>query len=380
MTIVDLSHHQKSVNINYDVFAKQLDLAIIRTQYGSKTIDREYKSHHTELQKRGVPTNAYAWVRGVSISDMEKEATDFYNRTKEFNPIVWWLDVEEISMSDMRNGVKAYVKKLRELGAKKVGAYIAHHLYKQLNLDLSDFDVVWIPRYGDMKPNYHCDLWQYTDKGRLDGYNGNLDLNKLNGDKPLSFFTEQEEKVVEIETEVKSEFKEVKQSPTKRTSKNGKYTVKSGDTLSEIADDFGVSVDNLAKWNNIKNKNVISIGQELVLSAPKVVKPKAQANHTSTYKVKSGDTLSEIASKFNTTVKNLQDLNNISNPNRIYVGQVLKVNGKVSSTSKKYHKVKSGDTVSELSAKYGSTIAQIKSWNKLDNKYTIYVGQNLRVK
>lgn len=193
--IVDLSHHQDPAKIDYDTFAKHLDHAIIRTQYGSKTIDNHYKTHHRELRKRGVPTAAYAWVRGVSENDMRIEARDFWNRTKDIEPTFWWLDVEEKSMNNMRSGVKAYVQELRKLGAKKVGVYIAHHLYKTFNLDLSDFDAVWIPRYGtndgkpQKKPDYPCDLWQYTSKGRLPGYAGDLDLNMIISDKPLSFFT-----------------------------------------------------------------------------------------------------------------------------------------------------------------------------------------------
>lgn len=195
--IIDISHHQDPAKINYDKLAKQVDLVIIRTQYGSKTIDRHYKTHHKEFKKRGIPTAAYAWVRGTSIEGMRQEARDFYNRTKEFEPCFWFLDVEEESMKDMRAGVKAYVDELRKLGAKKIGAYIAHHLYKKFNLDLKEFDAIWIPRYGpnngklhDKKPDYPCDLWQYTDKGKLDGYNGHLDLNIILSNKPLSFFTE----------------------------------------------------------------------------------------------------------------------------------------------------------------------------------------------
>jgi GH25 family lysozyme M1 (1,4-beta-N-acetylmuramidase) len=119
--IIDISHHQVPSAINYDKLAKQVDLVIIRTQYGSNLTDRHYKTHHREFQKRGVPTAAYAWLRGVSNRDMEVEATDFYNRTKQFNPTFWFLDVEEQSMKNMRSGVKAFAKKLRSLGAKKVG-------------------------------------------------------------------------------------------------------------------------------------------------------------------------------------------------------------------------------------------------------------------
>lgn len=198
--ILDISHHQPPNKINYDKLAKQVDLVIIRTQYGSLTIDKYYKTHHKEFQKRGVPTAAYAWVRGVNVKDMEVEATDFYNRTKDLNPTFWFLDVEEKSMADMRKGVSAYIKKLRQLGAKKVGVYIANHLYVSFNLNLAEADAVWIPSYGrndgfisgSKKPGFPCDIWQFTSTGRLDGYNGNLDLNILNSNKTIDYFTGKE--------------------------------------------------------------------------------------------------------------------------------------------------------------------------------------------
>lgn len=101
---------------------------------------------------------------------------------------------------------------------------------------------------------------------------------------------------------------------------------------------------------------------------------------TKTYTVKSGDTLSEIAAKYGTTVPKLKSLNFLKNTNIIYVGQKLKVSGAASTSSKTYHKVVRGDVVSKLAKKYGSSISQIKLWNKLNRKYTIYVGEKLRVK
>lgn len=209
--IIDISHHQEPSKMNYDKLAKQVKLAIIRTQYGSRVVDRHYKTHHMEFQKRGIPTSCYAWVRGISLKDMEVEAIDFYNRTKEFNPTFWFLDVEEKSMDDMRSGVSAYVKKLRELGAEKIGIYIAHHLYKEFNLNLDEVDAIWIPHYGkndgtvNSKPSYDCDIHQFTSKGRLDGYNGDLDLNRIISEKPLSYFTGEVEYITRKEFE---EFKE----------------------------------------------------------------------------------------------------------------------------------------------------------------------------
>ncbi len=200
--IIDISHHQLPSKIDYDKLSKQVKWVIIRTQYGSRVIDKHYKTHHREFQKRGIPTAAYAWVRGVSIDDMKVEAIDFYQRTKEFNPTFWFLDVEEESMKDMRAGVSAYVRALKNCGAKKVGIYVGHHLYKKFNLNLNEVDAVWIPHYGrndgtlNSKPSYPCDIHQYTNKGRLDGYSGYLDLNRLTGTKPLEFFTGKEKKEV----------------------------------------------------------------------------------------------------------------------------------------------------------------------------------------
>lgn len=101
------------------------------------------------------------------------------------------------------------------------------------------------------------------------------------------------------------------------------YTVRSGDTLSEIAAAWGVSVDDLAAYNGIKNPNVINVGQ--------VIKKPGSAS-SDTYTVKKGDTLSEIAAAYGTTVDALVSLNGISNPDVINVGQVLKVTGTASTT------------------------------------------------
>ena len=93
------------------------------------------------------------------------------------------------------------------------------------------------------------------------------------------------------------------------------YTVKSGDTLSGIASKYGSNINAIASLQDIQNKDRISVGQKLYVPVSK----------SGTYTVKSGDTLSGIASKFGTTTKSLQTKNGISNPDKIYAGQVLKV-------------------------------------------------------
>lgn len=200
--VIDISEWQAPSSINYDKLAKAIDAVIIRVQYGSNYVDKHYKTHIAEFKKRGIPIAVYAWVRGSSLSDMETEAKDFYARAKAYDPAFWWLDVEEKSMGDMRNGVEKYRAKLKALGAKKVGVYVANHLFSAFNLNLAPFDGVWIPTYGSNNGQYNgsnptatsnYDIHQYTSNGKRDGYSGPLDLNRIVR-KDLAYFFGNENK------------------------------------------------------------------------------------------------------------------------------------------------------------------------------------------
>lgn len=366
--IVDISQFQPPASINYDTFAQQVDHVIIRTMDADYE-DTAYKEHHKQLQARGVPTAAYAFVRGQNDQHMINEARMFWNRMKGIDITFMWLDVETVSHPNMRHGISIYINELRRLGAKKVGLYIAHHLYEQLNLDTSEADAIWIPHYGsgsataDSKPDFYADIHQYTEHGSLPGYSGNLDLNRLLGDKPLEYFTEGKASKIKPAAP--------KESTSNKDTSAETYKVKAGDTLSGIAQKFNTTTEALQNLNGISNPNHIEAGQLLYVKG---------AAKTNTYTVKSGDTLSGIAAAHGTTTKALQNLNGITNANLIYAGQKLIVTGTAKKSTTKYHTVKSGDTVSGLAVKYGSTQKQIVNWNNLRNPNEIYINQKLRVK
>lgn len=96
----------------------------------------------------------------------------------------------------------------------------------------------------------------------------------------------------------------------------------------------------------------------------------------STYTVRSGDSLSAIAAKFGTTVSALQSANNIRNANLIYPGQVLRVNGQA--TVQRTYTVRSGDNLSVIAGRLGTTVGHLQSMNGIRNANLIYPGQNLR--
>lgn len=121
-------------------------------------------------------------------------------------------------------------------------------------------------------------------------------------------------------------------------------------------------------WINKSDVEIISVS-----SAP------IQAPATGTYTVRSGDTLSSIASKFGTSYQTLASLNGISNPNLIYAGQVLRVNGSAS-TGSVYYTVRAGDNLSAIASRYGTSYQSIAALNGLANPNLIFAGQTLKIK
>ncbi|MFR5661208.1 MAG: LysM peptidoglycan-binding domain-containing protein [Limosilactobacillus mucosae] len=184
-------------------------------------------------------------------------------------------------------------------------------------------------------------------------------------------------------------------------SSNGYYTVQSGDTLSGIALKFSTTSSKLAQLNSISNPNLIYVGQRLLVnqSSNSNSSSSGQSSSTTTnteasaasYTVKSGDTLSGIASQYNTTVNQIVSLNQLSNPNLIYVGQVLKLknsqttnlssssSSSTAATTADTYTVKAGDTLSAIASRYSTSSSTLASLNSLSNPNLIYVGQVLKV-
>ncbi len=105
------------------------------------------------------------------------------------------------------------------------------------------------------------------------------------------------------------------------------YVVQRGDTLAKIAARHGVTIKQITDLNNITNPNFIYTGQKLRIPAPAPAATPAggQTGRPRTYTVRAGDTLVAIATRFGVTVQAIQQLNNLANPDQIYTGQVLKI-------------------------------------------------------
>lgn len=167
------------------------------------------------------------------------------------------------------------------------------------------------------------------------------------------------------------------------------YRVVKGDNLWNLAIAFNTSVDNIASANNITNKDLIQVGQ--VLTIP--TNTGSSTNYLYYY-VQSGDTLSEIAKKYNLTTDQLAQWNDISDINLIQPGQLLKVSatstggstgsgtgGNTSSGNLEawQYQVVNGDNLYRIALRFGTTVDQLVAWNNIANAHWIEVGEVLQV-
>jgi LysM repeat protein len=151
------------------------------------------------------------------------------------------------------------------------------------------------------------------------------------------------------------------------------YTVAKGDTLYKIANQFGVTVNDIIKANNLKS-NTLQIGQKLSIPILK------QENIE--YYVQSGDSLWSIARKFNTTVDEIKKLNNLTT-NLLNINQRLLIpketDNNISEEQKYYeYTVISGDTLYSIARKYNTTVNELKSYNNLTSN-VLYSGQKIKI-
>ncbi|AII34969.1 MULTISPECIES: peptidoglycan endopeptidase LytE [Bacillus] len=164
--------------------------------------------------------------------------------------------------------------------------------------------------------------------------------------------------------------------------------VKKGDTLWDLSRKYDTTISKIKSENHLRS-DIIYVGQTLSINGKSTSsKSSSSSSSSSTYKVKSGDSLWKISKKYGMTINELKKLNGLKS-DLLRVGQVLKLKGstssssssssKVSSSSTSTYKVKSGDSLSKIASKYGTTVSKLKSLNGLKSD-VIYVNQVLKVK
>ena len=175
------------------------------------------------------------------------------------------------------------------------------------------------------------------------------------------------------------------------------YTVQRGDTVSAIAARFGLRTVDVLTLNGLSWKSTIYPGQVLRLSAAAATPAKkAKAAASGTYTVKSGDTISAIAQRHAVTTAAMLSANGLGWSSVIYPGQKLTVPGMVRAaasaptatapakpapapSSARSHVVAAGDTITAIAARHGVSVSAVLSANRLERSSIIYPGQKLAI-
>ena len=154
------------------------------------------------------------------------------------------------------------------------------------------------------------------------------------------------------------------------------HIVKSGDTISSISKLYSINKDLIIKLNNLKNKNYIFVGQNLIISET-IENSTKQSDLINNYHiVQPGENLTEISNKHNLKVIDLIEINNLNNPDSIEVGQklFLSKNNPISSENNQIIKNKKNNELLESSKQiYGPITIQSKSYEKIKSRKVLNV-------
>ena len=195
-----------------------------------------------------------------------------------------------------------------------------------------------------------------------------IDYGYIDNTSDANFLKKNYEKLAEAVVKSIANYAGVSYSPANM---EGYYIVKKGDSLWSIASKNNTTVDNIKKLNNLSSNN-LSVGQVLKLSYDA---KKEDIKESNIYTVKKGDSLWLIANKYGTTVDELKSANKLKS-NTLSIGQTLIIPEKKENTNKISYVVKKGDSLWLIANKYDTTVEKIKSTNNLKSN-TLSIGQVL---
>ena len=317
-------------NIDWDkVYKSGVRYAMIRSSFGIENpnqVDNKFVRNITNAQRAGVKCGVYHYSYAQSVAEAQKEAEFCLKTIKNYKidlPVAF--DIEDSSQTHLGKDtltsiVIAFCDKIKSAGYTPMlycnPNWLNNYLHK--NKLLGKYDL-WLAHWGVSAPSYNCAIWQYSENGSVPGISGSVDMNWIYKDY--------------ISTKPATTKPVTKPSNVKKTDYSVKVTVQAGlnvrkgagtnyniitalkcgtvVTVSKVSGNWGY-VGKYGGW--ICLDYTAKVGTTSTVKSDKVY-----------YTVKSGDTLSYIAYKYNTTVDKLVSLNNIKNRDLIYVGQKIRV-------------------------------------------------------
>ena len=312
---IDVSEWQGTINFE-EVKGAGIDIVYIRASEGRNYIDPYFRENYENAKRNGLKTGFYHYLTARTEEEAIAEAEFFVRNINGTEPeCKLAMDFEsfgDLSVEEINEISNAFLERVQELSGKECVIYSdAYNAREVFDEELARKYAIWVADYFVEEPadNGKWSSWvgfQFTDRGRINGIDGNVDRDKFTNGILLN------------------DTSKIPEDTTNDASQEFEYiTVRRGDTLSGIARKYSTSYQYLAKINGIPNPNIIRVGQRLKVP----ILRDDEINDTShrLYIVKRGNTLTQIAREFNVTIQEIVELNDIANPNLIFAGEILRI-------------------------------------------------------
>lgn len=286
--------------------------------------DSTFDDNWLGAKSAGLLRGAYHFFR--CNVDAKKQADSFINYVKSFNDDGELAPVLDLETPDGQKkekiilAVKTWLDRVETAFGRKPIIYSGQYFLQDYLSEAGGGPPAWAKEYPlwlAQYPNNYGEgsqpflprgwfkwmFWQYSEKGRINGINANVDLNVFNGTlEDLYRFSNA--KIV-----------------TEPSTTPQKHTIVAGDSFESIAIRYGITVRELVT----ANPQLLKTGESLTIPIAVAIPSESTggAGTTRTHTVKPGDTLYALAIRYGTTVAAIVSANNLANPNNISVGQVL---------------------------------------------------------
>ena len=389
---IDVSNWSGYINWR-EVRDAGIEVAIIQASEGTFYRDPYLHEFYNGAKENGIKVGFYHFFNPGSSPTPSEQARYFVDTIRGLDSdLKLVLDLEQTGGLDnyevTRQAIE-FLEEVRNYSGLDVAVYTytnfaQYNLYE--GLGLSEYPL-WIAQLSEGGPSPNpiwgnkYVAWQYSDTGRVRGINASTDLDLIYD----GMFLDDRE-------DIPKEQKQPQRIPGTRQEPSTQsgviyYTVQEGDTLTSIAQKYDTTVHEITVTNSIVNPNLIYVGEVLKIYPGNRSIIKRKKVFATTYIVQSGDTLTSIAIKFDTTVQAIAELNDLQNPNLIYVGEILKIptnsRGNLSAPSSRHYIktyiVQSGDTLTSIAKKFNTTVDKIALLNNITNPNLIYPGQILKI-
>ena len=394
MNGIDIASYQSGIDLNVVPY----DFVIIKATEGTGYTNTDFARAYAQARHAGKCLGIYHYANGGNV---QAEADYFLNKVGgRLGEAILCLDWEGKNNPAFGSSDFAWCKSWLDYVYQKTGVrpplYCSQSIaYKFANIGNYG---LWIAQYADDSPTgyqnalwneeaYTCAIRQYSSHGRLNGWNGDLDLDKFYGDK-------------DAWNKYAGKGNAIK--PTQPYEPEG--NTPSGTTL-----DLAVGVMQGKYGDGEKRKKALGtryVEVQAFIDRIYSLSADALVNETKTGKYGNGDTRKIVLGSRYTEVQNKINAAFARKSNEQIAQEVLAgkwgngndrknrlsaagydyntiqniVNGKSGASSAQYYTVQSGDTLSGIAAKYGTTYQKVALLNGLSNPNLIYVGQRLRVK